>query len=58
MEDQRKLTDDKIWDKYMKDQTISEYQMLEEIRLKAHMMEERAKMDETFIRNILKGGKP
>jgi len=31
----RKLIDDKTWEKYMTDQTISEYQRLEEIKLKA-----------------------
>ena len=47
--------DDRLWDKYMKDQTMSEYQRLEEIKLKAQMMEERARMDEKYIRNNNRG---
>lgn len=48
--------DDKVWEKYMKDQTMNEYQRLEEIRLKAQLMEEKAKMDEALIRSTTKGG--
>ncbi len=46
-----KITDDKLWDKYMKDQTMSEIDRLEEIRKRAQQMEERARMDEKLIRN-------
>ena len=35
IEGRPKITDDKIWDKYMKDQTMNEYERLEEIRRRA-----------------------
>lgn len=47
--------DDKIWDKYATDSTMHEYKRLEEIRLKASLMEERARMDEKLIRNNGRG---
>lgn len=35
VEGRPKLYDDKVWDKYLKDQTMNEYQRLDEIRKKA-----------------------
>jgi hypothetical protein len=31
----KRIMDDKVWEKYMKDQTMSEYHRLEEIKMKA-----------------------
>ena len=49
-----KIIDDKLWDKYMKDQTLSEYQRLDEIRKRAQLMEEKAKMNEKLVRNTVR----
>ena len=49
-----KIIDEKVWDKYLKDQTLSEYQRLEEIRKRTQQVEERARMDEKLVRNISK----
>ena len=46
----RRIMDDKQWEKYINDQTMNEYQRLEEIKLKAQLMEERARMDEKYIK--------
>ena len=45
-----------MWEKYMKDQTMNEYQRLEHIKMKAQLLEERAKQDEKVIRNARRDG--
>jgi hypothetical protein len=45
------VLDDRVWDKYLKDQSVSEIDRLEEVRKRAMLLEERARMDEKLIRN-------
>lgn len=52
----RKLIDDKLWEKYMKDDNITDYEKLEEIKRRAAWMEERAEMDEKLLRNNMRDG--
>ena len=51
-----KIIDDKIWDKYLKDQTLSEYEKVEQLRKRAMMVEQRAQMDEKLAR-VIEGDK-
>lgn len=45
------MIDDKVWEKYLKDQSMTEIDRLEEIRKRAMLIEQRAQMDEKLIRN-------
>lgn len=47
----RKMIDDREWDKFLKDDTLNEYQRLEQIKMKARMMEQRAEMNEKLMRH-------
>lgn len=51
----QRMSNDKVWDRYLKDQTLSEYQRLQEMRKMASMIENRAMMDEKLLRNNYKG---
>lgn len=52
----RKLIDDRVWEKYMKDENITDYEKLEEIKRRAQWMEQRAEMDEKLLRNNVRDG--
>lgn len=56
--DKRKEIEEKIWDRYLKDQTLSEYQRLEQIKMRAQLLEEKAKLDEKILRNDRRKGEP
>jgi len=47
----RKMIDDKTWERFLHDEGMSDFQRLEQIKMRARQMEQRAEMDEKLLRN-------
>ncbi|CDW73052.1 UNKNOWN [Stylonychia lemnae] len=47
----KQIGNDKMWNNFLSDQTISEYKKIEDIRRVAEMLESKAKMNEQYARN-------
>lgn len=45
------MIDDKTWDKFLQDESMNDFQRLEQIKIRARQMEQRAEMDEKLMRN-------
>jgi len=46
----RRAVPDSVWEKYMSDKGMTEFEKVEAVKKRAEMMEERARMDEELIR--------